>query len=177
MFITTKGFVEVTLTCPQFNFDSFPFDEQVCHLIMYSQQTFLNVSGIMKFLAQLDGQHSNVQFAVKSYPLEFKETETYPLFKTKTPVSYFGLKLKLKRLVYPYISHFICTELLVIASWVSYLVPYDSIPGRMSPIVTVLLALINIFIKVADYEPALTTITYFEWFMMVSIIQVSLTLW
>ena len=58
------------------------------------------------------------------------------------------------------------------ATWVSYFVPYDSIPGRMSPIVTVLLALINILINVSDFAPEMSAITYFEWYIMSSMIQV-----
>ena len=45
-------------------------------------------------------------------------------------------------------------ELVVIASWISYWIPYDSIPGRMSPIVTVLLAIINALIGTSgDFTP------------------------
>ena len=54
----------------------------------------------------------------------------------------------------------------------SYLVPYDSIPGRMSLIVTVLLALINTLIKVSGFAPGMRHLTALEIYMIISIIQV-----
>lgn len=62
-------------------------------------------------------------------------------------------------------------ELLIVASWVSYVVPYDSIPGRMSPLVTVILAMVNTLIKVADMIPDSKKITAVEVFITAALVQ------
>ena len=44
-------------------------------------------------------------------------------------------------------------ELLNILSWISYTVPYDSIPGRLAPLVTILLAMINTVMRAVGESP------------------------
>ncbi len=65
-------------------------------------------------------------------------------------------------------------ELLVFASWTSYVVAYDSIPGRMSPLVTTTLALINILIKASGTIPDTKVLTAFEIWILVGLVQVKL---
>lgn len=62
-------------------------------------------------------------------------------------------------------------ELLIVASWVSYVVPYDSIPGRMSPLVTVILAMVNTLIKVVDMIPDSKKLTAVEVFITAALVQ------
>ena len=70
-------------------------------------------------------------------------------------------------------SYYVCMELVVIASWISYLVPYDSIPGRMSPIVTVLLAIINALIGSGDFTPGESSISMFDIYIVGALFQVT----
>ena len=44
-------------------------------------------------------------------------------------------------------------EMLNILSWISYTVPYDSIPGRLAPLVTILLAMINTVMRAYGESP------------------------
>ena len=60
------------------------------------------------------------------------------------------------------------------ATWISYFIPYDSIPGRMSPIVTVLLAMINTLTQVTRFAPSIESISAFELYAIISIIQVGI---
>jgi hypothetical protein len=62
-------------------------------------------------------------------------------------------------------------ELLITASWVGYVVPYDSIPGRMSPLVTVILAMVNTLIKVVDMIPDSKKLTAVEVFITAALVQ------
>ena len=72
-------------------------------------------------------------------------------------------------------SYYICMEFVVIVSWISYWVPYDSIPGRMSPIVTVLLAVINGLIGISgDFTPGESSISMFEIYILGALFQVLL---
>ena len=71
------------------------------------------------------------------------------------------------------LSYYICMEFVVIASWISYWVPYDSIPGRMSPIVTVLLAIINALIGTrGDFTPGDSSISMFDIYIVGALFQV-----
>ncbi len=69
-------------------------------------------------------------------------------------------------------SYFISVELLVLASMTSYVVSYESIPGRMSPLVTTTLALINTLIKASDMVPDSKTLTAFEVWIISGLVQV-----
>ena len=72
-------------------------------------------------------------------------------------------------------SYYICMEFVVIVSWISYWIPYDSIPGRMSPIVTVLLAIINGLIGISgDFTPGESSISMFEIYILGALFQVLL---
>ena len=44
-------------------------------------------------------------------------------------------------------------ELLSILSWISYTVPYDNVPGRLAPLVTILLAMINTVMRAVGESP------------------------
>ena len=46
------------------------------------------------------------------------------------------------------------TSLFVAASWISFLIPPDVVPGRMTLLVTLLLVEVSIFLRVSDTEPA-----------------------
>ena len=50
-------------------------------------------------------------------------------------------------------------ELLNILSWISYTVPYDNVPGRLAPLVTILLAMINTVMKAVGESPDKSHIT------------------
>ena len=70
-------------------------------------------------------------------------------------------------------SYYICMEFVVIASWISYWIPYDSIPGRMSPIVTVLLATINGLIGISgDFTPGESSTSMLEIYIVGALFQV-----
>ena len=44
-------------------------------------------------------------------------------------------------------------ELLSILSWISYTVPYDNVPGRLAPLMTILLAMINTVMRAVGESP------------------------
>ncbi len=48
---------------------------------------------------------------------------------------------------------FLPTSLFVIASWISFLIPPEVVPGRMTLLVTMLLVEVNIFLTVSDEAP------------------------
>ncbi len=48
---------------------------------------------------------------------------------------------------------FLPTSLFVVASWISFLIPPEIVPGRMTLLVTMLLVEVNIFLTVSDEAP------------------------
>ena len=63
--------------------------------------------------------------------------------------------------------------LCVHVTWVSYFISYESAPGRLSPIVTVILALINTIMRIQDLgNQSMDSTTIFEAYVMTCLFQV-----
>ena len=63
--------------------------------------------------------------------------------------------------------------LCVHVTWVSYFISYESAPGRLSPIVTVILALINTIMRIQDLgNQSMDSTTIFEAYVMSCLFQV-----
>ena len=57
-------------------------------------------------------------------------------------------------------------------SWISFLVPPESVPGRMTILVTVFLVLVNIFNSITSNIPRADGLTAIESFIIVCIVFV-----
>ncbi len=65
-----------------------------------------------------------------------------------------GFELTLRRKVSHYIiTYYLPSGMFVIVSWISFLVPPDIVPGRMTLLVTVFLVLVNIFNTITTNIP------------------------
>ena len=65
-----------------------------------------------------------------------------------------GFELTLRRKVSHYIiTYYLPSGMFVIVSWISFLVPADIVPGRMTLLVTVFLVLVNIFNTITTNIP------------------------
>ena len=70
------------------------------------------------------------------------------------------------------ITYYFPTGMFVIISWISFLVPPESVPGRMTILVTVFLCLVNIFNSITNNIPKADGITAIEAFIIVCIVFV-----
>ena len=86
-------------------------------------------------------------------------------------VSGFELKLTRKMAFY-IITYYFPTGMFVIVSWISFLVPPESVPGRMTILVTVFLCLVNIFNSITNKIPKADGLTAIEAFIIICIIFV-----
>ncbi len=69
-------------------------------------------------------------------------------------ISAYGWRITLKRQLGSHvIATYLPTGLFVIASWISFLIPPDIVPGRMTLLVTLLLMEVNTFLTVANEAP------------------------
>ena len=74
-------------------------------------------------------------------------------------------------------SHYIITYyfpamMFVSVSWISFLVPPESVPGRMTILVTVFLVLVNIFNSITSNIPRADGLTAIESFVIICIVFV-----
>ena len=74
----------------------------------------------------------------------------------------------LKKILYDKSTMF-AVEILLMVSWVTYCIPYDSYSGRLSPLVVVLLALVNTLL--GNEDPSINWSS--DIFIMSSIVQVA----
>merc|ERR1712045_441397 len=84
-----------------------------------------------------------------------------------------GFKLTLRRKMGFYIiTYYFPAGMFVIVSWISFLVPPESVPGRMTILVTVFLVLVNIFNSITSNIPRADGLTAIESFVIICIIFV-----
>ena len=75
------------------------------------------------------------------------------------------------------VSHYIITcylpsGMFVIVSWISFLIPPDIVPGRMTLLITVFLVLVNIFNTITTNIPKAEGLTAIEAWVMVCVLFV-----
>ena len=70
------------------------------------------------------------------------------------------------------ITYYFPTGMFVIVSWISFLVPPESVPGRMTILVTVFLCLVNIFNSITNDIPKANGLTAIETFIIICIMFV-----
>ena len=83
--------------------------------------------------------------------------------------------IRLGTLSHYIITYYFPTGMFVIVSWISFLVPPESVPGRMTILVTVFLCLVNIFNSITN-NPKADGLTAIEAFIIVCIIFVFIAL-
>ena len=71
--------------------------------------------------------------------------DTLIYYATNETFSLTGFLLDMKRVSYPFMMNtYLPTVLLTMASFISFLIPIDLVPGRMALLVTIFLMLVNI---------------------------------
>ena len=84
-----------------------------------------------------------------------------------------GFELTLRRKMSHYIiTYYFPAGMFVIVSWISFLVPPESVPGRMTILVTVFLVLVNIFNSITSNIPRADGLTAIESFVIICIVFV-----
>ena len=79
-----------------------------------------------------------------------------------------GFELTLRRKVSHYIiTYYLPSGMFVIVSWISFLVPPEIVPGRMTLLVTVFLVLVNIFNTITTNIPKAEGLTGKNYYYMI----------
>ena len=147
---------ELTITCPLFDYEKYPFDRQVCKIMMGSYQYYASE---MKF------KGSVIYKAQNQRPLQYKimnvkkidendsiaSENEYWLTKDGTiesddyNYSRFVVVIEIERSIQQHIMRtYLPTSLFVMSSWIGFFIDIGAIPGRITLSVTMLLVLTQI---------------------------------
>ena len=137
--------VNIILSC-QMNFKKYPFDSQECP---FRQGSFANPTDIVDCTSQFrhdDKKQRHLQYEVKVVELPPEDHAFYVSGRFWATCG-FNVVLKRQR-TQIFVQVYLTSTLLVIASWASFIIEPNVVPGRMGLLVTIFLVLINIFMSV-----------------------------
>ena len=167
----------IKIHCP-FNFERFPFDSQICPLNLASfsltNETF-KISGDIKMEVSASHQR-DLQYILHIKPLREEEKVQEFNIGGETDIEFYsvhGFNILLRRSIHRIIPRtFLPTGLLVMLSWVSFVIDPSIVPGRMALLVTLLLVLINISNGLTNEIPMSNSLTALEQWMLLCIVFV-----
>ena len=148
--------VGVKLGCPKFDFDQYPFDQQTCNFTI----------GSFEYNKKKIRYKGNIIYDPnKQRPLQYSVTEItalkfeeglidYKQYYTsimngsvqheKDTYSKFIVRMTFTRLIKPHLfTTYLPSSLLVLSSWLGFLIEPSSVPGRIALTVTLLLCLMT----------------------------------
>ena len=160
-----------TIAC-EFEFEDFPFDTQTCQFV---QIVYGDSSTHIKYLSNLTYDvHTAVGFEIEISLHEYGQNE---INDNSMLTKRIGFNITLKRIFgsYLYQSYFPCAAIVGV-SQISFLIPPDSIPGRISLIATQFLTLTNIFIYQLSHSPFGTQLNALEVYILTSLFFVLATI-
>jgi len=163
----------ITFICPM-KFNKFPFDTQICKFRVgsYNQD-----SSKVLFVTKHYGFSSKKANSIAlDYGVLIKELAPEDSVLDYGPLGNFtiaGFEMVLSRYVSTYIiAFFIPSGLFVVVSWISFLIPSETIGGRISLLVTLLLLLVTIFTCVVTTTPRAEGLKAIEVWMLACILFV-----
>ena len=95
--------VEITVQCPFFDFETFPLDHQICHLILYSPPVDdFKIIGHVEFRGHtLEKQHPTIPFVISNQTIA-NDSSVLQWVKNNN-LSYIGTEINFKRWIWPYL--------------------------------------------------------------------------
>ena len=129
----------VKLSC-RFDFSRYPFDTNTCPFRMRAER--LNVTN------RIEKSFRSTQTQAEGFDLEKTSVSGYlsddSLYGKTT---HFGIDIKMRRLLGPFVyQYYLPCFVIVIASFLSFIISFTSIPARVSLVVTLFLTLSNMFV-------------------------------
>merc|ERR1719320_1459219 len=142
----------MTFLCPM-QFNNFPFDTHTCKIRVGS---YSYNSSRMDFITKSFGYNSKSHNSIAlPYDIGIKPlTKEDGVLNIGAPSTLAGFEIVMSRYSAGYVlSYYFPSGLLVLLSWISFLIPQDRILGRMALLVTLLLMLMNVFHTVTTTTP------------------------
>merc|ERR1719242_2081069 len=132
-------------------FNSFPLDVQVC---LFQEGAIRSVLDYAIQIRMLPDKNKNYVALTGNYSVA-------------------GFEMTLKRKVSHYIiTCYLPSGMFVMVSWISFLIPPDVVPGRMTLLITIFLVLVNIFNTITTNIPKAEGLTAIEAFVIVCVLFV-----
>ena len=147
--------VQITLNCPNFEFSNYPFDTQFCDFLIGSYAWKTDRILYTGNIQYNQSKQRPLKYAVNYVkPLSFKDgireftnfyhTPNGSIKFEKEEYSHFVIKMEFTRKIQAHvISFYLPSFLVVLSSWLGFLIGTASIPGRLTVTVILLLVLIN----------------------------------
>jgi len=142
----------MTFLCPM-QFNNFPFDTHSCKIRVGS---YSYNSSRMDFITKSFGYNSKSRNSIGlTYDIWIKPlSKEDAVLDYGTPFTLAGFEIVMSRYSTGYIlTYYFPSGLLVLSSWISFLIPQDKIVGRMALLVTLLLMLMNMFHTMTTTTP------------------------
>lgn len=147
--------VQITLNCPNFDFGEYPFDTQFCKFLIGSYQWdsdhLLFQGNITYDSSDQRPLQYNINY-IKALTFqegleEFENFDSLPDGQIEYYIdkySHFAIKMEFTRRLNAYfVSTYLPSFLIVVSSWLGFVIGTSSIPGRLTVTVILLLVLIN----------------------------------
>ena len=160
-----------TIVC-EFKFEDFPFDTQNCRFV---QTMYRNSLTHIQYLSNLTYDVNTVAgFEIEISLNQFGKVGTYD---NSMMTKQLGFNITLRRVFGPYVyqCYFPCAAIVGV-SQISFMIPHESIPGRVSLIATQFLTLTNIFIYQLSNSPSGTQLNALEIYILASLFFVIATI-
>ena len=163
--------VDITLSC-HMTFEDYPLDGQECPLLIGSYYSPID---IVNCTSELDYNNNSQPMLHHHLDIEALRPSMlqYDWGEQTWATCGFNIVLHRTRIQNLFEVYLTCT-LLVIISWISFIIPPNIVPGRMGLLVITFLALINIFIEVKGTAPISNGLNAYDIFLVMCIAQVFL---
>ena len=147
---------ELKVTCPQFNFEKYPFDRQECKVIMGSYQYYASEMRFSGSITYKDKIQRPLQYNIKNVKKmgpndsivcenEYWLTRNGTIDSDDYCYSRFVVVIELERSIQQHVMRtYLPTSLFVMSSWIGFFIDVNAIPGRITLSVTMLLVLTQI---------------------------------
>ena len=165
---------KATIVC-DFEFKNFPFDTQTCRFVQKIDSNSL--THIEYFSNMTKMEYTAVGFEIEILLKEETTQNETDEFIIVEIVDEIGFNITLKRIVNPYLYQcYLPCAAIVTVSQVSFMIPQESVPGRISLIATQFLTLTNIFIYQLSHSPSGTQLNALEIYILTSLFFVLATI-
>ncbi len=160
--------LDVIIGCPM-RYSFYPWDNHHCQVTFRSEKYSANEVAYEPNKTE-HGRNADLPFSI-----EVADNDVHRVrFESGFRPSAVGFTICMGRILTPFVvGNYMPSFVLVFAAWVSFCIPADMVPGRMSLIVTILLMLINMLGQVRSNSPFNSGLSTLDVWMVGCIILVT----
>ena len=148
IFLEHHNTVRVEVKCDM-DFAEFPFDNQMCPFLLIST---MSQSDVIWERAKIQWNREQLGHPDFDLQLETFDQDKFTVNGVALPVSGFYLVLSRKPSIFVS-TYFIPSGLMVVISWISFVVKFEVVPGRLGLLITLLLVMNNMSNSVTSTMP------------------------